>query len=410
MSDSYIQNLFAERIGGSRYGKDTAIYKFEKIKRAKRAAMQAKPHLPLIDMGVGEPDEMAFPEVVAKLNEEASKPENRGYADNGDEVLKQAAARYMERVCGVKGIDPAKEVLHSIGSKAALSILPACFINPGDVVLMTTPGYPVFGTHSRYYGGEVHNMPLTAQNNFLPDLASIPADKLKRAKVLVLNYPNNPTGASSTPEFFKEVVEFALKHRLVVISDAAYAALVFEGKPQSFLTTPGAKEVGIELHSTSKSFNMTGWRCGFVTGNELLVKAYGDVKDNTDSGQFLAIQHAAAYCFDHPEITEKIAAKYSRRMDLLVACLNKFGFQAKKPKGSFFLYVKSPKRAGTTAFANAEEAGQWLITEKLISTVPWDDAGSYLRFSVTFLAKTPEEEKAVIAEIEKRLGDARFEF
>jgi LL-diaminopimelate aminotransferase len=134
------------------------------------------------------------------------------------------------------------------------------------------------------------------------------------------------------------------------------------------------------------------------------------VKDNSDSGQFLAIQHAAAYCFDHPEITEKIAAKYSRRMDLLVACLNKFGFQAKKPAGSFFLYVRAPKRAGAVSFAKAEDASQWLITEKLISTVPWDDAGAFLRFSVTFSAKGPDDEKRVVQEIEKRLSDAKFEF
>jgi LL-diaminopimelate aminotransferase len=410
MSDSYLQQLFAERIGGVRYGKDTAIYKFEKIKRAKRAATTARPEVPLIDMGVGEPDEMAFPDVVDQLMIEAKNPANRGYADNGDEVLKQSAARYMERVCGVQGILASKEVLHSIGSKAALSILPACFINPGDVVLMTTPGYPVFGTHAKYYGGEVYSMPLRAENQFLPDLEAIPPDELKRAKVMVLNYPNNPTGASATSDFFKKVVEFALQHRLIVISDAAYAALVFEGKPLCFLSTPGAKEVGIELHSTSKTFNMTGWRCGFVVGNELLVRAYGDVKDNTDSGQFLAIQHAAAYCFDHPEITEQIAAKYSRRMDRLVSCLNTLGFQAKKPKGSFFLYVRSPKRAGDFVFKTAEDASQWLITEKLISTVPWDEEGNYLRFSVTFSARGEEDEKMVITEIEKRLSDARLEF
>jgi len=309
MSDSYIQNLFADRIGGRQYGKSTAIYKFEKIKRAKRAALAAHPGAEIIDMGVGEPDEMAFPEVVAKLHEEARKPENRGYADNGDGVLKVAAARYLEQVCGVGGINPETEVVHSIGSKAALSILPAALINPGDYVLMTTPGYPVFGTHAKYYGGLVHNLPLTEAGNFLPDLDGIPGDVLRKAKVLVINYPNNPTGASASPEFFAKVVDFARRNNVVVIHDAAYAALVFEGRPLSFLAAPGAKEVGIELHSTSKSFNMTGWRCGFVAGNELLVKAYSDVKDNTDSGQFLAIQHAAAYCLDHPEITEKIAAK-----------------------------------------------------------------------------------------------------
>lgn len=415
MSDSYIQSLFAERIGGKNYGKSGAIYKFEKIKRAKRAALAAHPGAEILDLGVGEPDEMAFPEVVAKLADEARQPENRGYADNGDSVLKEAAARYMEKVCGVPGINPETEVLHSIGSKAALSILPAAFVNPGDYVLMTTPGYPVFGTHSKYYGGLVHNLPLLEENRFLPDLASIPPEVLAKAKVLVINYPNNPTGASATPEFFASVVAFAGKHRLMVIHDAAYAALVFEGKPLSFLATPGAKEVGIELHSTSKSFNMTGWRCGFVAGNELLVRAYGDIKDNSDSGQFLAIQHAAAYCFDHPEITEKISAKYSRRMTGLVQVLQQSGFKATKPKGSFFLYVKAPK-AATAAdgkrieFKTAEDVSQWLITEKLISTVPWDDAGNYLRFSVTFAAKDQADEKRVLTEIGARLGSVRFEF
>src|SRR5436190_10957351 len=269
MAESYIQNLFAERIGGQQYGKSQAIYKFEKIKRAKRAAMATHPGKQILDLGVGEPDEMAFPEVVERLCQEARNPENRGYADNGDNVLKRAAAAYLQKVCGVSGINPETEVMHSIGSKAALSILPAVLINPGDYVLMTTPGYPVFGTHAKYYGGLVHNMPLTQENNFLPDLKSIPADVLAKAKVLVINYPNNPTGASATKEFFAEVVAFAKKHNIVVIHDAAYAALVFEGKPLSFLATPGAKDVGVELFSMSKAFNMTGWRLGFIAGNAL---------------------------------------------------------------------------------------------------------------------------------------------
>ena len=415
MSESYIQELFAERIGGRQYGKSGAIYKFEKIKRAKRAAMEAHPGAEIIDLGIGEPNEMACPEVVETLCTEARKPENRGYADNGDMVLKAAAARYLERVCGVRGINPETEVIHSIGSKAALSILPAALINPGDYVLMTVPGYPVFGTHAKYLGGLVYNLPLTEERGFLPDLREVPAEVLKRAKVLVLNYPNNPTGASATPKFFAQVVEFARRNELVVIHDAAYAALVFEGRPLSFLATPGAKEVGVELHSASKSFNMTGWRCGFVAGNELLVRAYGDVKDNTDSGQFLAIQHAAAHGLDHPEITERIAAKYSRRMDGLVEALAGAGFQACKPKGSFFLYVKAPRAAVTKAggrieFGSAEEVSQWLITDSLVSTVPWDDAGAYLRFSVTFAAKGVAEEKRILGELGARLAEVRFEF
>lgn len=416
MSESYIQNLFSERIGGVNYGKDTAIYKFEKIKRAKKAALDANPDAEIIDMGVGEPDEMAFPEVVTKLHEEAQKPENRGYSDNGGQALKIAAANFLKKECEVSDINPDTEVLHSIGSKAALSILPAAFINPNDYAIMTVPGYPVFGTHTKYYGGKVHNLALTAENNYLPKLNSIPDEVLKKAKVLVLNYPNNPTGASATKEFFSEVVDFAKRNNLIVIHDAAYIGLVYDGnQPLSFLATPGAKDVGIELHSTSKNFNMTGWRCGFVVGNQLLVKAYGDVKDNSDSGQFLAIQNASAYCYDHPEITKSIATKYSRRMDKLVVVLQKSGFKVNKSGGSFFLYMSSAKAAVKTdgkriEFKNGEALSQWLIREKLISTVPWDDAEPAIRFSVTFAAENEADENRVISEIESRLSNVKFEF
>jgi len=416
MSESYIQNLFSERIGGVNYGKDTAIYKFEKIKRAKKAALDANPDAEIIDMGVGEPDEMAFPEVVTKLHEEAQKTENRGYSDNGGQALKIAAANFLKKECEVSDINPDTEVLHSIGSKAALSILPAAFINPNDYAIMTIPGYPVFGTHTKYYGGKVHNLALTAENNYLPKLNSIPDEVLKKAKVLVLNYPNNPTGASATKEFFSEVVDFAKRNNLIVIHDAAYIGLVYDGnQPLSFLATPGAKDVGIELHSTSKNFNMTGWRCGFVVGNQLLVKAYGDVKDNSDSGQFLAIQNASAYCYDHPEITKSIATKYSRRMDKLVVVLQKSGFKVNKSGGSFFLYMSSAKAAVKTdgkriEFKNGEALSQWLIREKLISTVPWDDAEPAIRFSVTFAAEDEADEDRVISEIESRLSNVKFEF
>ena len=407
--EPYLQDLFAERIGGNRFGQDTAIYKFEKIKRAKRAALAANPGAELFDLGVGEPDEMAFPGVVEMLCTEARRPENRGYADNGGDPLKTAAARYLQNVCGVT-VDPESQIIHSIGSKPALAMLAAAFINPGDIALMTIPGYPVFGTHARYYGGRVHPLPLLPENRFLPDLRLIPEEVLARAKTLVINYPNNPTGASATPEFFESVVAFAKRHHLAVIHDFAYAALTFEGKPLSFLATPGALDVGIELHSTSKNFNMTGWRCGFVAGNARLVKAYGAVKDNTDSGQFLAVQNAAAYAFDHPEITAEIAAKYSRRMDLIVPMLQRLGFQVEKPRGSFFLYVPAPRAATTpegtvVSFDSAEDCSQWMITEHLVSTVPWDDAGAYLRFSVTFQAPGGErEERRVVAELERRLS------
>lgn len=409
---TYIQEKFADRIGGSNYGKDTNIYKFEKIKRAKAAARQAHPDVELIDMGVGEPDEMADARIVAKLAEEAAKPENRGYADNGIPEFKEAAARYLKNVFQVDGIDPVTEVLHTIGAKPALAMLPAVFINPGDITIMTVPGYPVMGTHTKYYGGEVYNVQLTKENNFLPDLDAIPENIARRAKMIYLNYPNNPTGAAATPEFFAKVVDWAKKYEIIVVHDAPYAALTYDGaKPLSFLSVPGAKDVGIELHSLSKSYNMTGWRIGFVAGNPLIVKAFGDVKDNVDSGQFIAIQKAAAYGLEHPEITEAISEKYSRRHNLLVAALNEVGFRAEKPKGSFFLYVEAPKGIkGGQRFETAEDFSQYLIREKLISTVPWDDAGRFIRFSVTFAARGEAEERRVIDEIKRRLTEVEFEF
>jgi LL-diaminopimelate aminotransferase len=414
MSDPYIQELFAERIGGNQYGKSTAIYKFEKIKRAKKAAKEAKPNVDLIDMGVGEPDEMAFPVVIQALQEEAAKPENRGYADNGGEDFKKAAAKYMGEVFGVSDIDSTTEVVHSIGSKTALSMIPACFINPGDYVLMTVPGYPVLGTHAQYLGGHVHNMKLEEANDFLPDFDAIPADVLVKAKILVLNYPNNPTGASATLDFFAKAVAFAKANNLIILQDAAYASLIFEGKPVSIFQVPGAKDVAVELHSLSKSYNMTGWRIGFVVGNSLIVQAYAGMKDNSDSGQFLAIQKAGAVALANPQITNEIADKYSRRMELLTTALNQNGFNAKKPKGSFFLYVTAPKSATfgevSTEFHSGEAFSQWLITNELISTVPWDDCGNFVRFSVTFAAKGVEKEKEIVKDIAQRLAKYQFIF
>ena len=412
MSESYIQKLIAERIVGSKFGKDTVLYKFEKIKRARRAAVAAHPEMEVIDLGVGEPDAMADEGVVKTLAEEAAKWENRGYTDNGREPFMKAAAKYMEDVYGVSGIDYETEVLHSIGSKPALAMIPQAFFNPGDVALVTVPGYGVLGTMTRWLGGETYNLPLLESNNFLPDLDNIPEEILQRAKILYINYPNNPTGAFATEAFFKKVIRFAKKHKIIVIQDAAYAALTFDGtKPLSFLSIPGAKEVGIEIHSLSKAFNMTGWRMAFMVGNPLVVKAVAAVKDNNDSGQFHAIQLAGKYALEHPEITLATAEKYSRRHTMLAETLKKLGFSAKKPKASFYMYVKAPKGIkGGEKFKTAEDFSQWLLREKLISTVPWDEVEPYVRLSVTFLALGEAEEKDVMREIYDRLSDVEFEF
>ncbi len=411
MSDSYLQKLFAERIGGEKFGKDTTIYKFEKIKRAKAAAKKAKPGVELIDMGVGEPDDKAFPEVIEALAQEAAKIENRFYSDNGCQEFKDAAAKYMQELYGVT-IDPVNEIVHSIGSKSALSLLPSCFINPGDITVMTVPGYPVLGTWTKYLGGEVVNLPLLKENGFLPDLDSLTADQRKRCKLIYLNYPNNPTGASATPEFYDKAIAFAKENNILLVVDAPYAPLNFKGKPLSILSRPNGKEVAVELHSMSKGFNMTGWRLGWVCGNADAVKAFATVKDNADSGQFLAIQKAAAKALaNQAKITPLICEKYRRRLQALVDTLRELGFDAHTPEGSFYLYVAIPKGVkGGQSFANAEEFSQWMIMEKLISTVPWDDVGHFVRFSATFVAPTLEEEARVLQEVKNRLADSTFVF
>ena len=410
-SKDYVQQLFANRLGGNQFGKDTKIYKFEKIKRAKRAALEANPGKELFDLGVGEPDEMAFPSVVKALQLEAEKAENRGYTDNGIQEFKVAAVKYMEKVFGVKGLDPDRHVNHTIGSKPGLAMIPSIFINPGDITLMTVPGYPVMGAHTQYLGGEVVNLPLTKENKFLPDLKSIDPGVAKRAKLLYINYPNNPTGANAPRKFYEEVVDFAKTNGVVVVQDAAYAALTFDGKPTSFLSVPGAMDVGVELHSLSKSYNMTGWRIAFIVGNELVVKGLAHVKDNVDSGQFAAIQKAGIHALENPDITQKILEKYRRRLTLLVDALNSVGFDAVMSGGSFFLYVEAPRGIkGGQRFETGEDFSQFLIKEMLISTVPWDDVGRFTRFSATFTAKDPKEETRIVAEIKKRLSSVEFEF
>ena len=408
----FFDDKISERLGGSSFGKSTVIYKFEQIKRAKAAARKAHPELSLIDMGVGEPDWPADEIVVRTLAEEAGKPENRWYSDNGIPEFQEAAAGYLEKVYGIKGLVPTENIIHGIGSKPVLAMLPICFINPGDMLLTTVPGYPGTATCTRYLGGEVYNLPLLESNDFLPDLDSVPSDIRKKAKLLYLNYPNNPTGAVATPEFFKHVVDFARKNNIIIIHDAAYSALTYDGyKPLSLLSVEGAIEVGVEVHSLSKAFNMTGWRIGFICGNTKAVKAYATVKDNTDSGQFRAIQKAAIKAFSNTEITERTIVKYSRRFDILVDALNETGFKTKKPKGSFYCYVKAP--VGTEdgkVFNTAAEFSEFLIRESLISTVPWDDAGKYVRFSVTFEADDMQKEKEVIDEMKRRIKKLKLKF
>ncbi len=404
-----VQKLFAERIGGVRFGTSNEIYKFEKIKRAKAAARAARPAVELLDFGVGEPDQIAPKPIRKALKLAVDDPANRGYSDNGIREFKVAAAEYMGKFFGVTDLNPDTDICHSIGSKPALAMMPLCFINPGDVALVTVPGYPVLATHTRYLGGEVVKVPLKKENKFYPDLDALDPAAVARAKLFYVNYPNNPTGAAPTEELFDALIAFAKKHNILIVQDAAYATLVY-GQPLSILSRPGGKEVAIELHSMSKSYNMTGWRLGFAAGSARLIQAYAEVKDNVDSGQFKAIQLAACAGIADKALADRIKRHYERRLKKMVRALKSVGFKARMPGGTFYLYVPAPRGAGTTIFKTAEEASQYLIRECSISTVPWDDVGPFLRFSATFESKDKDDDDRVITELGERLMKAGLRF
>jgi LL-diaminopimelate aminotransferase len=272
------------------------------------------------------------------------------------------------------------------------------------------PGYPVIATHTKYLGGEVVKLPLLRENGFLPDIGSIDPLTAVRAKLFYVNYPNNPTGAAPTEAFFDELIAFANKYNILIVQDAAYATLVYGQDGLSILSRPGGKDVAIELHSMSKSYNMTGWRLGFVAGSARVVQAFAEVKDNIDSGQFKAIQIAACAGIADKQLSVTIRDHYEQRLKKLTACLQETGFDAKMPGGTFYMYVPIPKGAGDVEFTTAEDASQYLIKELSISTVPWDDAGAFLRFSATFESAGDDDDDRVIAELKNRLSTADLKF
>jgi len=403
------EQLFADRIGGTQFGKSTEIYKFEKIKRAKAKARELHPDLEILDFGVGEPDQMAPAPIREALKQEVEKPENRGYADNGIPEFKEAAASYMKNFFGVD-LDASTEINHSIGTKPALAMLPLAFVDPGDLVFQTVPGYPVMATHAKYLGGEVVDIPLLKENAFLPDLGKIDPEQADRCKLFYINYPNNPTGAVATDEFYDELIAFAKKHNILIVQDAPYATLVYDGKRTSILQRPGAKDCCIELHSMSKAYNMTGWRIAFFCGASWAVDALAGIKDNCDSGQFKAIQKAACAGIADESLAEGIRAHYEKRLRRMVEVLCEVGFDARMPGGTFFLYTNAPKGAGNVVFANAEEASLHLIENVGISTVPWDNTGPFIRFGAVFESSGDADDERVLDDLANRLRQADLKF
>jgi LL-diaminopimelate aminotransferase len=268
--------------------------------------------------------------------------------------FREAAVKWYADRFGVKGLDANKECCALIGSKEGIAHFPVAFVNPGDVVLVPDPGYPVYATWTRFVGGEVHYMPLRRENGFLPDLSAIPAEVAKRAKMMWINYPNNPTAALATRGFYSSVVEFASRNNIIVASDVAYSEMYFDIEPPpSFLEVPGAKEVGIEFQSLSKTYNMTGWRIGFAVGNEQLVGGLGKVKTNTDSGAFEAVQAAAVAALSGSQACVEEQRKiYLERREVLCGGLEAAGFEVLRPKATFYVLVLCPKGYTSAQFVS----------------------------------------------------------
>ncbi len=356
-------------------------YLFAELDKAKEEAIAKG--MDVIDLGVGDPDIPTPPHIVEALKKAAENPVNHRYPSYvGMLSFRQAVAEWYERRFGIK-LDPKKEVLTLIGSKEGIAHLPLAFINPGNVSLVPTPAYPVYNIGTLFAGGKSYFMPLLEENNFLPDLDKIPPDVARQAKIMFLNYPNNPTAAVAEEEFFERVIAFAKKYEILVCHDAAYTELYYDGyKPISFLNVPEAKEVGIEIHSLSKTYNMTGWRIGFAVGNEKVIAGLGKIKSNVDSGVFQAVQEAGIVALKTDEsIIEANRKVYQERRDLMVEGLREIGIEVNPPRATFYLWTKVPKGYTSASFCAL------LLKEAGIVVTPGNGFGEpgegYFRIALT---------------------------
>ncbi len=369
------------RIEKSNRLKNLPPYLFKEIDRQKEEA--EKRGIDIIDLGVGDPDMPTPPHIIEALHTAALNPANHRYPSyTGMDDFNKAVARWYKRRFNVD-LDYKKEIVTLIGSKEGIAHIPLAFINPGDVALVTSPGYPVYDIGVRFAGGKTYFMDLLKQNNFLPDLGAVPKEIAQKAKMMFINYPNNPTSAVATGEFFEETVAFAEMNNIIVCHDAAYTEMAFDGyKPKSFLETAGANEVGIEFHSLSKTYNMTGWRIGFAVGRAEVIHALGQVKSNIDSGAFQAIQVAGIAALEGDQTClDEINREYTCRRDILVEGLVNLGFSVERPKATFYLWIGVPQGYSST------ETASRLLTETGIVVTPGNGFGAagegYIRIALT---------------------------
>jgi len=363
-------------------------YLFASIDRMKQEAV--KKGMDIIDLSIGDPDIPTPGPIVRAMKKAVENPVHHRYPSyEGMLSYREAVAHWYKKRFNAK-LDPRTEVLSLIGSKEGIGHIPLAFINPGDVVLVPSPGYPVYPIGTLFAGGESFMMPLREENNFLPDLNRIPKGILKKAKLMFINYPNNPTSAVAPRGFFEEVIKFASKNNIIVCHDASYTEIYYDKKPLSFMQFDGAKEVGIEFHSLSKTYNMTGWRIGFAVGNSHVLAGLGKVKTNLDSGVFQAIQEAAIAGLGlDQKMLLSIRNTYRQRRDILYKGLNTLGMHLVKPDATFYLWVKVPPRFNSMGFVTH------LLDQAGVLSTPgngFGDAGEgYVRFALTAPDKRIQE-------------------
>jgi LL-diaminopimelate aminotransferase len=378
---------------------DLPPYLFAEID-AKKQKMKGK-GVDIIDLGIGDPDIPTPQNIIDALKKAAQDPSNHRYPSyEGMLSFREAAANWYKERFGVK-LDPKTEVVTLIGSKEGIAHTPLAFVDPGDVVLIPDPGYPVYSVATSFAGGVPYEMPLLEENHFLPDLDTIPEDIRKRAKVMFINYPNNPTSAVTDKGFFKEVVDFASKYNILVCHDAAYTEVAFDGfSPPSFLEVDGTGGVGIEFHSLSKTFNMTGWRLGFAAGNKRAISGLGKVKTNIDSGVFQAVQCAGIEGLKNYSLGMADRMKiYEERRNLFCKGLDEIGIKYNTPKATFYVWFEVPEGYSSKDFTSK------LLTEAGIVVTPGNGFGKYgegyIRVSITIGTER-------LAEAVKRLKNLRF--
>jgi LL-diaminopimelate aminotransferase len=377
-------------------------YLFAEIDRLRRDA-RAK-GVDIIDLGVGDPDLPTPPHIVERLRAAAGDPANHRYPSyEGMPRFREAVAGWYDRRFGV-ALDPATEVVSLIGSKEGIAHLPLAFVNPGEATLVPDPAYPVYGIATLFAGGEPVLMPLLARNGFLPDLGAIPAKALARAKILFVNYPNNPTSAVADVGFYTkvvELVELAARHGFIVAADSPYSEMTYDGyRAPSFLEAPGARDVGVEFHSLSKTYNMTGWRCGFAVGNARVIAGLGKIKTNVDSGLFQAIQLAGIEALEGDQsCVEDMRKVYAERRNVFIAGLRAAGFEVEAPKATFYVWARVPGK-----FSSAEFTADLLSRTGIVAT-PGNGFGAagegYVRFSLTV-------DRARLAEAVDRIRSAGY--